>query len=78
VLLDLMLPDIDGFGVCEILRRTAATAAIPIMILSAWSTPHARLIGLELGSFHYVSKPFRPQDLVERINRLLQPSPPAT
>jgi DNA-binding response OmpR family regulator len=78
VLLDLMLPDIDGFGVCEILRRTAATAAIPIMILSAWSTPDARLLGLELGALDYVSKPFRPKDLVERIKRLLPPSPSAT
>jgi two-component system, OmpR family, alkaline phosphatase synthesis response regulator PhoP len=74
VLLDLMLPDIDGFGVCEILRRSAATAAIPILILSAWTTPDARLLGLELGALDYVRKPFSPKDLVERVNRLLRPS----
>jgi DNA-binding response OmpR family regulator len=72
VLLDLMLPDIDGFGVCEILRHTANTAAIPIVILSAWSTTDARHVGLELGALDYVTKPFSPKDLVARVNRLLQ------
>jgi len=74
VVLDLMLPDIDGFGVCEILRRTAATAAIPIIILSAWSTPDARLLGLDLGALDYVSKPFSPKDLVARVFKLLPPA----
>jgi DNA-binding response OmpR family regulator len=67
-----MLPDIDGFGVCEILRHTANTAAIPIVILSAWSTTDARHVGLELGALDYVTKPFSPKDLVARVNRLLQ------
>jgi DNA-binding response OmpR family regulator len=73
VLLDLMLPDIDGLGVCEILRRNAATAAIPIVILSAWSTLDARHVRLELGTLDYVTKPFSPKDLVARVNRLLCP-----
>ena len=72
VLLDLMLPDIDGFGVCEILRRNAATAAIPIIILSAWGTTDARNVGMELGALDYVTKPFSPRDLVERVNRLFR------
>ncbi len=76
VLLDLMLPDIDGFAVCEILRRSAATAAVPIIILSAWATQDSRLLGLELGALDYVPKPFSPKDLVARVNRLLQPPPP--
>ena len=70
VLLDLMLPDIDGFGVCEILRRNAATAATPIIILSAWATNDARNVGMELGALEYVTKPFSPRDLVERVDRL--------
>jgi DNA-binding response OmpR family regulator len=78
VLLDLMLPDIDGFGVCEILRRNAATAAIPIMILSAWATTDARHLGLELGALDYVTKPFSPSDLVDRINRLFRLCPEIT
>ncbi len=77
VLLDLMLPDIDGFAVCEILRRSAATAAIPILILSAWATQDARLLGLELGALDYVPKPFSPKDLVARVNKLLRPPPAA-
>ena len=67
VLLDLMLPDIDGFAVCEILRRQAATAAIPIVIVSAWSTNDSRNLGLELGALDYVTKPFSPRVLVERV-----------
>ena len=72
VLLDLMLPDIDGFGVCEILRRNAATAATPIIVLSAWATDDARNIGMELGALDYVTKPFSPRDLVERVDRLFR------
>jgi DNA-binding response OmpR family regulator len=72
VLLDLMLPDIVGFGVCEILRCNAATAAIPIIILSAWETADARNVGMELGALDYVTKPFSPRDLVERVDRLFR------
>ncbi len=58
ILLDLMLPDIDGFGVCEILRRSVTTATIPIVILTAWATPDAKSLGLELGALDYLTKPF--------------------
>lgn len=70
MLLDLMLPDLDGFGVCEILRREAATATIPIVIISAWASPDSRNLGLELGALDYITKPFSPRVLVERVNRL--------
>jgi DNA-binding response OmpR family regulator len=76
VLLDLMLPDIDGFGVCEILRRAPDTATIPIIILSAWSTPEARALGMDYGVLEYLTKPFSPGDLVNRVRRLLSPAPP--
>jgi DNA-binding response OmpR family regulator len=69
VLLDLMLPDIDGFGLCEILRQSAVTATIPIVIVTAWATAEARHAGLELGAIDYVTKPFSPRDLVDRVNR---------
>ena len=72
VLLDLMLPDLDGFGVCEILRRDAKTATIPIVIVSAWASPDSRNLGLELGALDYITKPFSPAELVARVNRLLQ------
>ena len=71
IVLDLMLPDIDGFGVCEILRRNAATATIPIVILTAWATTDARHLGLELGALDYLTKPFSPKELVQRVARLL-------
>ena len=77
VLLDLMLPDIDGFGVCEILRRSTATASIPIVILTAWATQDARELGMESGALDYVTKPFSPRDLVNLVNRLFQASPSA-
>jgi len=71
ILLDLMLPDLDGFGVCEILRRDPLTATIPIVIVSAWSSPDSRNLGLELGALDYLTKPFSPHELVERVNRLV-------
>ena len=71
ILLDLMLPDIDGFGVCEILRRDPVTAMIPIVILTAWATNDARHIGLDLGALDYLTKPFSPKELVERVQHLL-------
>jgi len=71
IILDLMLPDIDGFGICEILRRHAATATIPIVILTAWATSDAQHIGLELGALDYMTKPFSPKKLVERVQHLL-------
>jgi Response regulators consisting of a CheY-like receiver domain and a winged-helix DNA-binding domain len=69
VILDLMLPDIDGFGVCEILRRQAGTAALPIILLTAWATQDARRMGFELGALEYLTKPFSPREIVERVAR---------
>lgn len=71
ILLDLMLPDLDGFGVCEILRRDPATATIPIIIISAWASVDSRHLGLELGALDYITKPFSPHELVQRVNRFL-------
>jgi DNA-binding response OmpR family regulator len=71
ILLDLMLPDLDGFGVCEILRRDPLTATIPIIIVSAWASTDSRNLGLELGALDYITKPFSPQELVTRVNDLL-------
>ena len=75
VLVDLMLPDIDGLGLCEIIRQSSATAAIPIVILTAWATAEARQVGLKLGAIDYVTKPFSPRDLVDRVARLLGQRP---
>lgn len=71
LLLDLMLPDIDGFAICDILRRQAATATIPIIIVSAWKTVDSRNLGLELGAIDFLTKPFSPKVLIERVLGLL-------
>ena len=71
ILLDLMLPDIDGFGVCEILRSTATTATIPIVITSIWRSAGSRRLGRELGAFDYLAKPFSPDQLLDRVQRTL-------
>ena len=71
IVLDLMLPEIDGLEVCKILRRDAATAAIPIIMLTARAAEVDRVVGLELGADDYVTKPFSPRELVLRIKKLL-------
>ena len=71
IVLDLMLPEIDGLEVCKILRRDPATAMIPILMLTARAAEMDRVLGLELGADDYVTKPFSPRELVLRIKKLL-------
>jgi two-component system phosphate regulon response regulator PhoB len=72
ILLDLMLPEIDGMEVCKILRRDANTAATPIIMLTAKAAEIDRVLGLELGADDYVTKPFSPRELGLRIKNLLR------
>jgi two-component system phosphate regulon response regulator PhoB len=72
IVLDLMLPEISGLEVCKMLRRDAATAAIPIIMLTAKAAEIDRVLGLELGADDYITKPFSPRELVLRIQKLLQ------
>ena len=72
ILLDVMLPEVDGFDVCKTLRRETATAAIPIIMLTAKTAEIDRVLGLELGADDYVTKPFSPRELVLRIKKLLE------
>jgi two-component system phosphate regulon response regulator PhoB len=71
IVLDLMLPEIDGLEVCKILRRDPATAMIPVLMLTARAAEMDRVLGLELGADDYVTKPFSPRELVLRIKKLL-------
>jgi two-component system phosphate regulon response regulator PhoB len=71
IVLDLMLPEVDGLEVCKILRRDPLTAAIPIIMLTARAAEMDRVLGLELGADDYVTKPFSPRELVIRIKKLL-------
>jgi two-component system phosphate regulon response regulator PhoB len=72
VVLDLMLPEIDGLEVCKLLRRDPATAQIPILMLTAKAAEIDRVLGLEIGADDYVTKPFSPRELVLRIKKILQ------
>lgn len=76
VVLDLMLPEVDGLEVCKLLRRDAATARIPILMLTAKAAELDRVLGLELGADDYVTKPFSPRELVLRVKKLLERGQP--
>jgi sigma-B regulation protein RsbU (phosphoserine phosphatase) len=68
ILLDIMMPGIDGFEVCRRLKADSATAAIPIIFLSALSDTKDKVQGLQLGAVDYVSKPFQPDEIIARVN----------
>jgi two-component system alkaline phosphatase synthesis response regulator PhoP len=72
VVLDLMLPHMDGLEVCRLLRGQDATAAIPIIMLTARAEESERIVGLELGADDYLAKPFSPNELVARVRALLR------
>ena len=72
VVLDLMLPEVDGLEVCKMLRRDPATAAIPIVMVTAKAAEIDRILGLELGADDYVTKPFSPRELILRVKNILQ------
>jgi two-component system phosphate regulon response regulator PhoB len=72
VVLDLMLPEVDGLEVCKMLRRDSATAKVPIIMLTAKAAEIDRILGLELGADDYITKPFSPRELVLRVKRILQ------
>ena len=72
MVLDLMLPEIDGLEVCKLLRRDPPTARIPILMLTAKAAEIDRVLGLELGADDYVTKPFSPRELVLRVKKILE------
>ena len=72
VILDLMLPGLDGFEVCKELKRDPKTAAAPIIMLTARGEEVDRIVGLELGADDYVVKPFSPRELILRLRAVLK------
>jgi two-component system, OmpR family, alkaline phosphatase synthesis response regulator PhoP len=72
VVLDLMLPQIDGLEVCRIIRADEKTAVIPIIMLTARAEEAERIVGLEIGADDYLAKPFSPSELVARVRALLR------
>jgi len=71
IILDLLLPDLDGITICEILRKQPSTATIPVVILTAVSGQMCRLAGLEAGADIHLTKPIGPRDLIRRVHELL-------
>jgi len=69
ILLDLMLPGMDGLDVCRILQ---AESGVPIIMLTARTTDEAKLIGLELGADDYITKPFNPREVLARVRAILR------
>ncbi|MDD5668499.1 MAG: response regulator transcription factor [Candidatus Omnitrophica bacterium] len=74
IILDIMLPRIDGWEVCRRLRQNPQTRTIPIIMLSALSEVDDKLKGFDLGTDDYVTKPFSPRELVVRVKRVLDRS----
>ncbi|HYH19282.1 MAG TPA: response regulator [Azospirillum sp.] len=72
IVLDLMLPGEDGLSLCRRLRAGSATAAIPIVMLTAMGEETDRIIGLEMGADDYLAKPFSPRELLARIKAVLR------
>jgi DNA-binding response OmpR family regulator len=71
IILDLMLPRIQGLEICKMLKCDAVTQHIPIILLTAKAGDADKIAGLKLGADDYVTKPFSPRELVLRINRSL-------
>jgi len=72
LVLDLMLPHLDGLEVCRLVRGNEATSALPIIMLTARAEESERIVGLEIGADDYLAKPFSPGELVARVRALLR------
>jgi DNA-binding response OmpR family regulator len=72
VLLDVMLPGIDGFEVCRRVRAQPELADVPVLMLTAKGDDVDKVVGLELGADDYLAKPFNPRELLARIRALLR------
>jgi two-component system alkaline phosphatase synthesis response regulator PhoP len=74
VILDLMLPEMNGLEICKTLKRNERTSLIPIIMLTAKGTESDKVVGLELGADDYITKPFSPRELVARVKAVLRRS----
>ncbi len=72
IILDLMLPSMDGKDVCRALKSNPMTRSVPILMLTARAEEVDRIVGFELGADDYVTKPFSPRELVLRVKAILQ------
>ena len=74
VVLDVMMPGLDGLQVCQRLRADPRTGRVPIIMLTAKATETDRIVGLELGADDYVTKPFSPREVIARVKAVLRRS----
>jgi DNA-binding response OmpR family regulator len=72
IILDIMLPGMDGLELCRALRADAVTARVPIIMLTAKAEESDRIVGLELGADDYITKPFSPNEVIARVRALLR------
>lgn len=72
IILDLMLPDSDGFEICNTVKKDEKTALIPVIMLTARSHESDKVLGLEIGADDYITKPFSPRELVARVKVILR------
>jgi phosphate regulon transcriptional regulator PhoB len=77
VVLDLMMPGMDGLQICKQLRSDPRMGRIPVIMLTAKATEADRIVGLELGADDYITKPFSPREVVARVKAVLRRSSPA-
>ena len=76
IVLDIMMPKLDGYETCKLLKADPATKGIPVILLSAKGRNVDQKIGFEVGADDYITKPFSPRKLVERINAVLGQASP--
>ncbi|MDO9068638.1 MAG: response regulator, partial [Deltaproteobacteria bacterium] len=76
LVLDLMLPGIDGLELCRILRSEPATKRLPIIMLTAKAEETDKIVGLEMGADDYLTKPFSPKELMARIRAIFRRNQP--
>jgi DNA-binding response OmpR family regulator len=72
IILDLMLPKLDGWEICRSLRENSATRSVPIIMLTAKGEEEDKVTGLEAGADDYITKPFRPREFLARVTALLR------
>src|SRR5512132_3006747 len=72
ILLDVMLPEVDGFELCRQIRRSAVIGRTPVLFLTARSDEVDRVLGLEIGGDDYMTKPFSPRELIARVKAHLR------
>jgi DNA-binding response OmpR family regulator len=75
ILLDLIMPEMDGFAICETLKKNRDTADIPIVVLTGLSSQLSRFAGLESGADEYLTKPFNFSEVLTRVKSVLERVP---